>query len=46
MELATVITFVVYLIGMLAVGLAAYRLTSNLSDYVLGDVDSEVVWLL
>ncbi|WP_169801155.1 sodium/proline symporter PutP [Halalkalibacter krulwichiae] len=36
MELATVITFVVYLIGMLAVGLAAYRLTSNLSDYVLG----------
>ncbi|WP_101845837.1 sodium/proline symporter PutP [Halobacillus sp. Marseille-P3879] len=33
---ATLITFIVYLIGMLLIGFAAYRLTSNLSDYVLG----------
>ncbi|KGP74496.1 sodium/proline symporter PutP [Pontibacillus yanchengensis] len=36
MGTATLITFIVYLIGMLVIGLAAYRLTSNLSDYVLG----------
>ncbi|MCL7747650.1 sodium/proline symporter PutP [Halalkalibacter alkaliphilus] len=36
MELATIITFIIYLVGMLAIGIAAYRLTSNLSDYVLG----------
>lgn len=36
MELATLITFIVYLFGMLAVGLIAYRMTNNLSDYVLG----------
>ncbi|WP_100406219.1 sodium/proline symporter PutP [Bacillus solitudinis] len=36
MELATIITFLVYLLGMLAIGLIAYRLTNNLSDYVLG----------
>ncbi|UOQ92026.1 sodium/proline symporter PutP [Halobacillus shinanisalinarum] len=36
MGIATLITFIVYLIGMLLIGFAAYRLTSNLSDYVLG----------
>ncbi|KAA0546350.1 sodium/proline symporter PutP [Bacillus sp. BGMRC 2118] len=36
MDTATLITFIVYLIGMLAIGIAAYKLTSNLSDYVLG----------
>ncbi|WP_070120944.1 sodium/proline symporter PutP [Bacillus marinisedimentorum] len=36
MNTATLITFIVYLVGMLAIGFAAYRLTSNLSDYVLG----------
>ncbi|WP_404383967.1 sodium/proline symporter PutP [Caenispirillum salinarum] len=32
----TAITFIVYLVAMLAIGVAAYRLTSNLSDYILG----------
>lgn len=36
MDTATLITFIVYLLGMLAIGFLAYRLTSNLSDYVLG----------
>ncbi|MBA2175964.1 sodium/proline symporter PutP [Halobacillus locisalis] len=36
MSTATLITFIVYLLGMLGIGFAAYRLTSNLSDYVLG----------
>ncbi len=36
MNLPTLLTFVVYLVAMLAIGIAAYRLTSNLSDYVLG----------
>ncbi|WLR51109.1 sodium/proline symporter PutP [Bacillus tianshenii] len=36
METATLITFIVYLIGMLLIGVISYRLTSNLSDYVLG----------
>ena len=36
LNLPTVATFVVYLVGMLAIGLVAYKLTSNLSDYVLG----------
>jgi len=36
MELATIITFIFYLVGMLAIGIIAYRLTNNLSDYVLG----------
>ncbi|TLS36027.1 sodium/proline symporter PutP [Pseudalkalibacillus caeni] len=36
MNIATLITFIVYLVGMLAIGIAAYRLTSDLSDYVLG----------
>ncbi len=35
-ELPTLITFIVYLVGMLAIGLIAYKMTSNLSDYVLG----------
>nr|WP_270182757.1 sodium/proline symporter PutP [Alkalihalobacillus sp. CinArs1] len=36
METPTLVTFIVYLVGMLAIGLISYRLTSNLSDYVLG----------
>jgi sodium/proline symporter len=36
MDNTTLITFIVYLIGMLVIGIMAYRLTSNLSDYVLG----------
>ncbi|OEH93388.1 sodium/proline symporter PutP [Bacillus solimangrovi] len=36
MEPATIVTFIVYLIGMLLIGVISYRLTSNLSDYVLG----------
>ncbi|WP_430790538.1 sodium/proline symporter PutP [Virgibacillus flavescens] len=36
MDTATLITFIVYLLGMLAIGVVSYRLTSNLSDYVLG----------
>jgi sodium/proline symporter len=36
MELATLITFIIYLIGMLGIGIVSYRMTSNLSDYVLG----------
>ncbi|MCA0970628.1 sodium/proline symporter PutP [Halobacillus litoralis] len=36
MSTATLITFIVYLVGMLGIGFAAYRLTSDLSDYVLG----------
>lgn len=40
MELAmntpTLITFIVYLIMMVVLGLIAYRITDNLSDYVLG----------
>ncbi|PYZ96569.1 sodium/proline symporter PutP [Alteribacter lacisalsi] len=36
METATLVTFIVYLVGMLAIGLVAYKMTSNLSDYVLG----------
>ncbi|WP_347552594.1 sodium/proline symporter PutP [Pseudalkalibacillus hwajinpoensis] len=35
-ELPTLVTFIVYLVGMLVIGLIAYRMTSNLSDYVLG----------
>nr|WP_223280595.1 sodium/proline symporter PutP [Virgibacillus halodenitrificans] len=30
------ITFIVYLIGMLVIGVIMYRMTNNLSDYVLG----------
>jgi sodium/proline symporter len=36
MDAAVLTTFIVYLIGMLAIGVIAYKLTSNLSDYVLG----------
>ncbi|UII56352.1 sodium/proline symporter PutP [Cytobacillus spongiae] len=36
METATLITFIVYLVAMLIIGLVSYKLTSNLSDYVLG----------
>ncbi|WP_010170693.1 sodium/proline symporter PutP [Bacillus coahuilensis] len=36
MDNATLITFIVYLVGMLVIGVISYRLTSNLSDYVLG----------
>ena len=36
MSLPTLITFIAYLIGMLAIGAIAYRLTNNLSDYILG----------
>ncbi|SDO38647.1 sodium/proline symporter PutP [Alkalicoccus daliensis] len=31
-----IITFIVYLVGMIALGLIAYKMTDNLSDYVLG----------
>lgn len=31
-----VITFICYLVGMLLIGVVAYRRTSNLSDYILG----------
>ncbi len=36
MNTATFITFIVYLVGLLVIGLVAYRMTNNLSDYVLG----------
>lgn len=36
LPLPTLITFAVYLIAMLVLGFIAYRMTSNLSDYVLG----------
>ncbi|PWG63850.1 sodium/proline symporter PutP [Sediminicurvatus halobius] len=32
----TLVTFIVYLVAMLAIGVIFYRLTNNLSDYVLG----------
>lgn len=32
----TTITFVVYILGMIAIGFIAYRVTNNLSDYILG----------
>ncbi|GAK11691.1 LOW QUALITY PROTEIN: proline/sodium symporter PutP [Geomicrobium sp. JCM 19039] len=35
-EIPTLITFMVYLIGMAICGIIFYRLTSNMSDYVLG----------
>ncbi|MCR6095012.1 sodium/proline symporter PutP [Salipaludibacillus agaradhaerens] len=31
-----IVTFIVYLVAMMALGVIAYRLTTNLSDYVLG----------
>jgi len=36
MSVTTLITFIIYLLGMLGIGLVASRMTSNLSDYVLG----------
>lgn len=36
METGVLVTFIIYLVGMLGIGIAAYRMTSNLSDYVLG----------
>ena len=36
LPLPTLLTFGVYLIGMLVLGFIAYKMTSNLSDYVLG----------
>ncbi len=36
LPIPTLLTFVVYLIGMLALGFIAYKMTSNLSDYILG----------
>ncbi|WPC03205.1 sodium/proline symporter PutP [Pseudomonas benzenivorans] len=36
MSTPTLVTFIIYLIGMLVIGFAAYRLTDDLSDYVLG----------
>lgn len=36
MNLPTLITFLVYLIGMLAIGIVMYRRTHDLSDFVLG----------
>src|SRR5699024_5380715 len=36
MNIATLISFIVYLVGMLAIGLIMYKRTEDLSDYVLG----------
>ena len=36
MPIPTLLTFAAYLVAMLLLGVAAYRMTSNLSDYVLG----------
>ncbi|MEE4376762.1 MAG: sodium/proline symporter PutP [Candidatus Competibacteraceae bacterium] len=36
MSIPTLVTFIAYLLGMLVIGLIFYRLTNNLSDYVLG----------
>lgn len=35
-EIPTLITFIVYIIGMAICGVVFYRLTSSMSDYVLG----------
>ena len=32
----TIITFVIYIVGMLGIGIAAYYYTQNFSDYILG----------
>lgn len=36
MSVPTLITFIVYLVAMLSIGVIFYRLTHNLSDYILG----------
>ena len=32
----TLITFLIYIFGMILIGLLAYRATNNFSDYILG----------
>ena len=32
----TIVTFVLYIVGMLGIGIAAYYYTQNFSDYILG----------
>lgn len=36
MPLSTIITFTVYILGMIAIGLLAFRATSSFGDYILG----------
>ena len=36
MHITTLITFVIYLIGLIILGIIAYRKTHNLADYILG----------
>ncbi len=36
MSIPTLVTFIAYLIGMLVIGTVSYKLTKNLSDYMLG----------
>lgn len=36
MTTATLVTFLIYLIGMFVIGIIFYKMTNNLSDYVLG----------
>lgn len=36
MDTATLVTFIIYIVGMLVLGLVGYKLTTNLSDYFLG----------
>ncbi|RFU62904.1 sodium/proline symporter PutP [Peribacillus glennii] len=36
MEYGVIVSIAIYMVGMLAIGYAAYRRTSNLSDYMLG----------
>jgi sodium/proline symporter len=36
MTVGTYAAFAIYLIGMLAIGFACYKLTNSLSDYILG----------
>lgn len=36
MSIPTLVTFIIYLVGMLGIGLVAYKMTNNLSDYILG----------
>lgn len=36
MSFPTLITFSIYLVGMLLIGTIAYKMTNNLSDYILG----------
>ncbi|PKR76776.1 sodium/proline symporter PutP [Halalkalibacillus sediminis] len=36
MDTATLVTFIVYIVGMLLLGVIGYKMTSNLSDYFLG----------